>query len=611
MARWDKNRGVLIHEHTKFWKHNIHDVGEPNLQQDIFPYDTVSRIDFDFRLLPPAPASEFLISDSTFRDGQQARPPYTVEQIVHIFDLLHRLGGPNGVIRQSEFFLYSKKDKEAVAKCLEKGYPCPKVTGWIRANKADLALVKEMELKETGILTSVSDYHIFLKLNMTRKKALDSYLGIVKKALDMGIIPRCHFEDITRADIYGFCVPFALELMRLREESGINVKIRMCDTLGFGITYPGAALPRSVPKLVRALIDDACVPGHLLEWHGHNDFHKGFINATTTWLYGCSTINGTLLGFGERTGNTPIEAVIIEHIALTGNMNGIDTRIITDIADYFQDELEYRIPPNYPFIGSDFNATSAGIHADGLIKNEQIYNIFDTKKLFNRPVQVIITDKSGTAGIAHWISNKLKLSAGEEIDKRHPGIVKIHKEIMEQYETGRNTSISNEEMMQWAQKYLPDYFMSEFDILKEEADELAAHLVSDLIQLPAIRSMNRKKQEQALQECLEKNPFIQFIYITDASGRRITQNITHVSDKAKYKSAVIGEDMSDRPWFSPPLEQGDVFVTDFYTSRYTGKLCITVSGPIRNKSDEIIGILGADIKFEDLAKMQTDGEIEK
>jgi isopropylmalate/homocitrate/citramalate synthase len=193
------------------------------------------------------------ITDTTFRDGQQARPPYTVEQIVTIFDFLHRLSGPKGVIRQSEFFLYTKKDKEALERCLARGYRYPEITGWIRAVKEDLQLVVDMGLKETGILTSASDYHIFLKLNKTRKEALKDYLDIVRAALEKGIVPRCHFEDITRADIYGFCIPFAIELMKLREESGINVKIRLCDTLGLGVPYPGAALPRSVPRLVRAL----------------------------------------------------------------------------------------------------------------------------------------------------------------------------------------------------------------------------------------------------------------------------------------------------------------------------------------------------------------------
>ena len=234
-------------------------------------------------------------------------------------------------------------------------------------------------------------------------------------------MPRCHFEDVTRADIHGFCIPFAIELMRLREESGVDVKIRLCDTLGFGVTYPGAALPRSVPKLVRAFIDDAGVPGHLLEWHGHNDFHKVLVNAATAWLYGCSGANGTLLGFGERTGNAPIEGLIFEYIGLKGNPNGTDTTAITDIVEYFQSELGYTVPSNYPFAGEEFNATRAGIHADGLVKNEEIYNIFDTMKLLKRPVGITVTDKSGVASIAYWVNHRLRLEGERRLDKRHPG----------------------------------------------------------------------------------------------------------------------------------------------------------------------------------------------
>ncbi|MBU2227426.1 MAG: histone-lysine N-methyltransferase, partial [Proteobacteria bacterium] len=200
MARWNKDKKVLDHEHTHFWKFDLKDVEEPNLQKDVFPYDEVCRIDFDHRIIPIDPAEDIFITDTTFRDGQQARPPYTVQQIVDLFALMSRLGGPNGVIRQSEFFLYSAKDREAVEKCRDLGLRYPEITGWIRASAEDVPLVKQSGLKETGILTSVSDYHIFLKLGRNRRQALDDYLGIVKSILAAGVIPRCHFEDITRGD---------------------------------------------------------------------------------------------------------------------------------------------------------------------------------------------------------------------------------------------------------------------------------------------------------------------------------------------------------------------------------------------------------------------------
>ncbi|MHC4985916.1 MAG: histone-lysine N-methyltransferase, partial [Planctomycetota bacterium] len=302
--------------------YELKNVDEPELFRQMFPYDRLPQVIFDDESVALAPAEHFAVSDTTFRDGQQARPPYAVQQIVDLYTLMHKLDGGTGLIRHSEFFLYSEHDREAVRKCLELGFEFPKVTGWIRAVKADFKLVKDMELPETGILTSSSDYHIFLKLKKNRRQAMDQYLGVVKDALSIGIIPRCHLEDITRADIYGFVVPFACELMKLREESGIDIKIRLCDTMGFGVPWPTAALPRSVPKLVAAFVRDVGYPGDLMEWHGHNDFHKVLINPTTAWLYGCSTCNGSLLGIGERTGNTPVEAMVVE----AGQLRGHDPR---------------------------------------------------------------------------------------------------------------------------------------------------------------------------------------------------------------------------------------------------------------------------------------------
>jgi isopropylmalate/homocitrate/citramalate synthase len=582
----------------------LRDVDEPNLFRDVYPYDEVCHIEFDHQVELIDPPEEVFITDTTFRDGQQARPPYTVQQIVDFYDMMHRLGGPNGVIRQSEFFLYSDKDKEAVHRCLEKGYRYPEITGWIRADKGDFKLVREMGLKETGILTSVSDYHIFLKLGKNRRSALIDYLRVVDEALSEGVKPRCHFEDITRADIYGFVVPLAQELMRLAQEGGTRVKIRLCDTLGLGVPYSGAALPRSVPKLIRALVDDAGIPSEEIEWHGHNDFHKVLVNSTTAWLYGCAAANGSLLGFGERTGNAPIEGLIIEYIGLTGDQNGVDTTVITEIRNYYERVVGEPIPKNYPFVGAEFNTTRAGIHADGILKNEEIYNIFNTTKILNRPLTVAINDKSGTAGIAQWLNSYFALTDNERVDKRHPGVAKINKWIKDEYAQGRSTDISSEEMVKRARKHLPELFISDFDLIKQRAYEMAAHLIEEVVDDPAIRSMEPASQEVLLEKVEHENPFIQFLYVTDDKGRKITRNITRPEDRAKYETIGSEIDYSNREWFIEPFKTGKVHVTNFYTSMFTGALCITVSAPIRNKDEEIVGILGMDLRFEDLIKAE-------
>ena len=427
------------------------DVQKPNLYREIFPYTEFPKVAFDNETVSYDIPEEIWITDTTFRDGQQARPPYTPEQILKIYDLLHEIDGGTGLIRQCEFFLYSKRDRRAVELCKGRGYEFPKITGWIRAVAADFKLVAQMGLAETGILTSASDYHIFLKLRKTRAQAMNLYLDIAKSALDSGVIPRCHFEDITRADYEGFVLPLAAELMELAKEYKKPVKIRLCDTLGFGLPWPGAALPRSIPKLV-ARLRQIPVPSEWLEWHGHNDLHKVQVNAATAWLYGCSAANAAIFGVGERTGNPPLEAMVVEHAQIKGITEGVNYAAITELAEYAKKELGFEIPNNYPLVGKDFNVTRAGIHADGLLKNEEIYNCFDTNKLLNRPVRVAITDKAGAAGIKHWIEARFKI----EIAKHDPRVTKIKEKIDAEYAENSVSAISDDEMFQLVREVFGD-----------------------------------------------------------------------------------------------------------------------------------------------------------
>ena len=443
MIYFDKSKNLL--EEDKY-HYELQDVERPELFRDLYPYEEIPKVVFNFRHVPMDMPAEIWITDTTFRDGQQSTSPFTVKQIVDMFKLMSRLGGPKGIIRQSEFFLYSEKDRSALKACRDLGLKFPEITTWIRANEKDFELVKDAGVAETGVLVSCSDYHIFKKMNLTRAQAMDKYLGIVKSALSYGIKPRCHFEDITRADFYGFVVPFANELMKLSRESGIPVKIRMCDTMGFGVTYPGTSLPRSVQGIVYGLHHHAEVPSELLEWHGHNDFYKVVTNATTAWLYGASAVNCSLLGIGERTGNCPLEAMAIEYASLRGTDDGMDLSAITEIARYFESELGYIIPPQTPFVGRSFNSTRAGIHADGMLKDPEIYNIFDTEKILGRPARVSINNASGLAGIAYWINDYYALPDDHKIDKRDELVVQMKGVIDEEYAGGRNSIWSDDEL---------------------------------------------------------------------------------------------------------------------------------------------------------------------
>src|ERR1700675_344620 len=419
------------------------DLSEPNLLRGEFPYSRIPPIRFESDAVHQALPKDIWITDTTFRAGQQARAPDSVEETGPLYDLLNELGGP--VIRQTEFFAYTPLDREAIAACQQR--PGPEVTTWMRASLDDLKAVASTGVKETGILVSASDYHIYLKMNRTRRQAAEDYGRVVRAVIEAGLRPRCHLEDLTRADLDGFVAPLVESLQEIGRAANVPVKFRLCDTMGFGLPWPEAALPRGVPRLVQYFTRTLGVAPELLEWHGHNDFHRGEVNTVAAWLYGCAAAHGSLFGFGERTGNPPLEALVIDYIGLRGETPGVDTTAITRAAAYFRDQLGTPLPANYPFAGAGFNVTSAGIHADGLLKNEEIYNIFDTGRILDRPLGITVNDRSGLAGVAYWINTTLGLKGASQVRKDDPRVAAVHREVERQYAAGRTTGFSPDEML--------------------------------------------------------------------------------------------------------------------------------------------------------------------
>ncbi|MDD7023658.1 MAG: 2-isopropylmalate synthase, partial [Oscillospiraceae bacterium] len=112
----------------------------------------------------------------------------------------------------------------------------------------------------------------------------------------------------------------------------------------------------------------------------------------------------------------------------------------------YEKEIGYSLPPRTPFVGKNFNVTRAGIHADGLLKNEEIYNIFDTEKFLNRPVLVAVSNTSGLAGIAHWMNTYYHLKGEHQVDKNSELVAKVKEWVDKEYEGGRVTAITDEEL---------------------------------------------------------------------------------------------------------------------------------------------------------------------
>ena len=125
----------------------------------------------------------------------------------------------------------------------------------------------------------------------------------------------------------------------------------------------------------------------------------------------------------------------------------MDTTVITDLADYYEKEIGYQLPSRTPFVGKNFNVTRAGIHADGLIKNEEIYNIFDTDKFLKRPPLVAVSNTSGLAGIAHWINTYFHLPEEKQVDKNSELVIMVKAWVDKEYEEGRVTVLTDNELL--------------------------------------------------------------------------------------------------------------------------------------------------------------------
>ena len=97
-------------------------------------------------------------------------------------------------------------------------------------------------------------------------------------------------------------------------------------------------------------------------------------------------------------------------------------------------------------------------------------------------------------------------------------------------------------------------------------------------------------------------PFIHYLYLTDTQGSLKCAAITDPAYREKYEALPIGFDFSQREWFKMPMQTGDMHIMDVYQSQFTGKLVITVSCPVTDDDDNIVGVIGVDIQLEQLLK---------
>ena len=338
-------------------------------------YDDLPKIELPL-------GQEVFISDSTIRDGSQM--PGVVMKRMHklkIYEFLHEIG-----IEKLETFVFHKRDKDVIKSMQDLGYEYPEITGWARALPSDIDFVLDVDgIKETGILMSVSDSHIFDKMQLvSREEASEQYLNALQYAVDHGLRTRAHLEDMTRADLHEFVYPLVHDILDIDPDC----TIRICDTLGFAVPFAQACEPYSIPKIVTRLRE---LGTKNIETHIHDDFGLSVSSALAGFEHGANWSSLTFLGIGERSGNAELEKILLFRTRRIEGFDKYDLSCMAQFAEYMETHVGIRIPRNKSIVGKNVFVHESGIHTAGVIKNPFTYEPYPPE-LIGANRQLLIGD---------------------------------------------------------------------------------------------------------------------------------------------------------------------------------------------------------------------------
>jgi homocitrate synthase NifV len=298
------------------------------------------------------------VCDTTLRDGEQtAGIVFSNLEKYKIAQMLDRAG-----VQQIEAGIptMGTDEKMAVRHIAHMGLNAS-ILGWNRADINDINTSIDCGVDSVAISMSASDIHIDHKLKKDRQWVLDKIYEAVSYAKDHGFYISCNGEDSTRADI-----DFLIEFVKTAKEAGAD-RFRYCDTIG-------REQPFSTYERIRRIISET---GMDVEMHMHDDFGMATANCIAGIHAGARFASTTVMGIGERSGNSPLEEVVMSSKHLFGIDSGIDTKQLRDLSIFVSKASGRPIEVAKPFLGSNCFAHEAGIHADGIIKDAINYEPYD------------------------------------------------------------------------------------------------------------------------------------------------------------------------------------------------------------------------------------------
>lgn len=333
------------------------------------------------------------IYDTTLRDGTQGEGvSLSVEDKLKIVRRLDTLGvdyieggWPGSNPKDADFF--------SRVKHLELRHACITAFGSTRhagrpaQNDANLLAIANCGVRTAAIFGKSWDFHVKEALHTTLEENLamieESVAFLRQQGLQV-VYDAEHFFDGYKAD-----PQYALATLQAAVRGGAQV-LSLCDT-------NGGSLPHEVYEVTRAVIEAVPVKVGI---HAHNDGGVGVANALMAVRAGATHVQGTVNGYGERSGNADLCQIIPNLTLKLGYQCNVDVSGLTELSRYV-DELANMSPDNRrPFVGGSVFAHKGGIHVSALLHHPQTYEHIDPALVGNQR-RVLVSELSGASNVIY------------------------------------------------------------------------------------------------------------------------------------------------------------------------------------------------------------------
>ncbi len=338
-----------------------------------------------FLELSKTPKIDIEVCDVTLRDGEQM--PGVVFRPDEKLDIAIKLNEVGVEIIEAGFPVVSEAEKRAVQDVSNLGLDS-KISVLSRSVPKDVDAALDCDVDMVSVFIATSELHLKYKLHMTCDQAVKCAFETVEYAKDHGLIVRFSAEDATRTDF-----ELLKRLYRRAEECGADY-VSIADTVGI-------MNPRTTYYLVREIKKEVNVP---ICMHCHDDLGMALANTLAAAEAGAKQLHTTVNGIGERSGNTPLEELMVA-LKVHYGVDRYDTTKLTSLSKLVQSYSGVIMPKNKAVVGEYAFAHESGIHVAAVLEEPRTYELY-SPEMVGSARRIIIGKHTGARALK-YITKKM------------------------------------------------------------------------------------------------------------------------------------------------------------------------------------------------------------